>query len=100
MGRTVDSTGGPREMKIQLCTSLLPAQIEILRNNRVVANLRQEEPMSTHTYTDEADPSDLWIRDAPKNPRPFIHYYVRVSYHGVYAGITAWSSPIWVEAAS
>jgi hypothetical protein len=97
MGQTLAGDNAPRRISVDLCTSRLPATIEVLRNNEVIETRKAEDPHTVHRFVDDADPCQLWIKDAPKNPRPFLHYYARVRYAGFYYGITAWSSPVWVQ---
>ncbi len=89
----------PRRIVIELCTSIFPATMELIRNNQVIANLSVDEAHTISTYVDETNANDLWIKDAPMNRAPFFYYYVRVRYPSLYAGITAWSSPIWIQRA-
>ncbi len=89
---------GARDIRIELCTSVLSPQVELFCNNKVIDRRKAGENHTIINLQDERDPSSLWIKGSPKNPNPFFYYYVRVNYHGCYDGITAWSSPIWVEA--
>lgn len=86
-----------RRIIFDLCTSLFPADVEIICNNHVIHTMRIKEVHTVLQFTDDRDPESLWIKDAPKNPKPFFYYYARVKYLGHYAGITAWSSPVWVQ---
>ena len=97
MGQTLQGGGGERSITVELSSSLLPAGIEIIRNNEVIKTHKADQPHTNLNVVDDDDPADLWIRDSPKNPRPFFYYYVRVMFSGVFHGVCAWSSPIWVE---
>jgi hypothetical protein len=88
---------GKRRLVVELSSSLLPVTIEIIRNNEVIGTHRAEKPFTRLEMEDDVDTNDLWIIGSPKNPRPFIFYYARLIFSGVSNGISAWSSPIWVE---
>ena len=84
-------------MVVELSSSLLPVTIEIVRNNQVIRTQGADKPYTRIEIEDETDTPDLWIIDSPKNPKPFFYYYVRANFSGVFNGISAWSSPIWIE---
>jgi hypothetical protein len=97
MGETIVSDRpGPRQIQVDLTTSY-SCEVQILRNNEVIDTINAPELRTVHQVTDEADPDALWIRGSPKNPRPFFQYYARAKYGGTLAGVSAWSSPIWIE---
>jgi len=88
---------GARKVRVELCTSALSPEVELLCNNQVIHRARAREPHTIVDFEDDRDAGPLWITGSPKNRNPFFYYYVKVNFHGVYDGITAWSSPIWVE---
>jgi hypothetical protein len=97
MGETITAEKpGPRRISVDICTSY-PCDVQILRNNEVIDSFRAQELRTVHSHTDDMAPGGLWIRDSPKNPKPFFQYYARAKYGGQQAGVTAWSSPIWIE---
>ncbi|MBU7003965.1 MAG: DUF3604 domain-containing protein [Theionarchaea archaeon] len=97
MGQTLEMINGTRRLVVELSSSLLPVSIEIFRNNEVMETHRAEKPFTRIVIEDNTDLNDLWIIGSPKNPKPFIFYYVRLIFSGVSNGISAWSSPVWVE---
>ena len=97
MGQTLPAGKEDRVISFELSTSLPRCTIEIIRNNEVIKTHPVDQPFTSLEYVDDVDPGDLWIRNSPKNPGPFFYYYVRVMFSGVYHGISAWSSPIWIE---
>ena len=99
MGQTiaVKDSIGPRRITVDLCSSLLPASIDVLCNNEVIHAAQADAVHTMTQFVDDRDATGLWTRQAPKNERPFFQYYARIKYRGRHAGITAWSSPIWVE---
>jgi len=100
MGGTLEVGKGKlpaRTIRIELCTSMLPATCEIICNNDVLHAFRIIDLYTLYSFVDDREADGLWIRGSPKDPSPFIYYYVRLRYQGLQTGITAWSSPIWLR---
>jgi len=97
MGQTLSAEKETRKLKVELSSSVLPCTIEVVRNNEVIRSHQADQPFTRLVFDDDSDASNHLIRNSPKNPRPFLYYYVRVTFSGVYNGVSAWSSPIWVE---
>ena len=67
--------------------------VTLLRNNQPIARERLDGPITTFTHVDEEPLDDLWIRNAPKSPVPFVFYWLRVE---AGSGQVAWVSPVWI----
>jgi len=103
MGETLEIGKGKlpaRTIRIEVCTSMLPATGEIVCNNDVLHTFQIKDPYALHSFVDDREANDLWIRGSPKDPSRFIYYYVRLRYQGLQTGITAWSSPVWFRRGS
>jgi len=81
-----------RTIRIEVCTSMLPATLEIICNNELLHSFKIRDVHTLYTFTDDRDVGNLWIEGAPRDPSPFMYYYLRLRYQG----ITAWSSPVWL----